>query len=96
MNNYNMTDSYIMKILDSFIYTNMWIDSPENIKDFALIVHCGGCMLNEREVRYRMKCAKDQQVPITNYGIAIAFMQGILKRSVQMFPHLSVLFQDED
>ena len=43
-------------------------------------------MLNEREVRYRMKCAVDQDVPITNYGIAIAYMQGILKRSVSMFP----------
>ena len=69
---------------------------PEDLSPYTLVIHCGGCMLNEREVRYRMKCAKDQQVPITNYGIAIAFMQGILKRSVQMFPHLSVLFQDED
>lgn len=69
---------------------------PEDLSSYALVIHCGGCMLNEREVRYRMKCAKDQRVPITNYGIAIAFMQGILKRSVQMFPHLSVLFQDFD
>ena len=46
-------------------------------------------MLNEREVRYRMKCAVDQDVPITNYGIAIAYMQGILKRSVGMFPYLA-------
>ena len=46
-------------------------------------------MLNEREVRYRMKCAVDQDVPITNYGIAIAYMQGILKRSVSMFPYLA-------
>ena len=69
---------------------------PEDLSPYTLVIHCGGCMLNEIEVRYRMKCAKDQQVPITNYGIAIAFMQGILKRSVQMFPHLSVLFQDED
>lgn len=46
-------------------------------------------MLNEREVRYRMKCAVDQDVPITNYGLAIAYMQGILKRSVSMFPYLA-------
>ena len=46
-------------------------------------------MLNEREVRYRMKCAVDQDVPITNYGIAIAYMQGILKRSVSMLPYLA-------
>ena len=68
---------------------------PEDLSPYTLVIHCGGCMLNEREVRYRMKCAKDQQVPITNYGIAIAFMQGILKRSVQMFPHLSALFQED-
>lgn len=61
---------------------------PDDVKKYQLIIHCGGCMLNEREVRYRQKCAVDQQVPITNYGIAIAAMQGILRRSVAMFPHL--------
>lgn len=61
---------------------------PEDLSSFALIIHCGGCMLNEREVRYRMKCAKEQGVPITNYGIAIAFMKGILRRSIGLFPHL--------
>ena len=55
---------------------------------YALVIHCGGCMLTEREVRYRMKCAEDQEIPITNYGIAIAYMQGILKRSLEIFPHL--------
>lgn len=45
-------------------------------------------MLNEREVKYRLKCAGDQHVPMTNYGIAIAHMQGILRRSVQMFPEV--------
>lgn len=63
---------------------------PEELKEYALILHCGGCMLNEREVRYRMKCAEDQRVPITNYGIAIAYMQGILKRSIRIFPYLTV------
>lgn len=61
---------------------------PENLSDFKLIIHCGGCMLNEREVRYRMKCAMDQQVPFTNYGIAIAYMNGILKRSIEAFPEI--------
>ena len=61
---------------------------PEDLSSYALIIHCGGCMLNEREVRYRMKCAKDQGVPMTNYGIAIAHLHGILKRSVKIFPHL--------
>ena len=67
-------------------------DFPEDVTKYSLIVHCGGCMLNEREMRYRQKCALDQEFPITNYGIAIAYMQGILKRCVEMFPDvLSVL-----
>ena len=61
-------------------------DFPEDVTKYSLIVHCGGCMLNEREMRYRQKCALDQEIPITNYGIAIAYMQGILKRCVEMFP----------
>lgn len=61
---------------------------PDDLTGYSLIVHCGGCMLNEREMKYRQKCAGDQQVPITNYGILIAFMQGILKRSIAMFPHI--------
>ena len=61
-------------------------DFPEDVTKYNLIVHCGGCMLNEREMRYRQKCALDQEIPITNYGIAIAYMQGILKRCVEMFP----------
>jgi len=67
---------------------------PEDLSPYALILHCGGCMLNEREVRYRMKCAADQNVPITNYGITIAYMQGILKRSLEIFPHLLAEFED--
>ena len=67
---------------------------PDDLSKYALIIHCGGCMLNEREVRYRMKCAADQQVPITNYGIAIAYMQGILKRSIGIFPHLLLEFEE--
>lgn len=58
---------------------------PEDLSKYSLIIHCGGCMLNEREVSYRMKCAKDAKVPITNYGIAIAYMKGILDRSIQVF-----------
>lgn len=58
---------------------------PEDLSPYALILHCGGCMLNEREVRYRIKCAEDQNVPISNYGTAIAYMNGILKRSAAIF-----------
>lgn len=58
---------------------------PEDLSPYALVIHCGGCMLNEREVKYRMKCAEDQGVPFTNYGIVIAYMKGILKRSIEIF-----------
>ena len=61
---------------------------PEDLTRFALVIHCGGCMLNEREVRSRMKRASAQGVPITNYGVTIAYMQGILRRCISMFPHL--------
>ena len=62
---------------------------PEDLSGIKLVVHCGGCMLNEREVRYRMKCAADQGIPITNYGILLAHLNGILKRSIEIFPELS-------
>lgn len=55
---------------------------PEDLTLYALVIHCGGCMLNEREVLRRMRFAKRQGVPVTNYGIAIAQMKGILARSV--------------
>jgi len=63
-------------------------DFPDDLSPYALVIHCGGCMLTEREVRYRMKCALDQGVPFTNYGITIAFIQGILRRSLGLFPYL--------
>ncbi len=64
---------------------------PEDLSPYSLIIHCGGCMLNEREVRYRMKCAKDMGIPMTNYGVVIAYMQGILKRSTDMLPEVAGL-----
>lgn len=64
------------------------VEFPDDLSPYQLIIHCGGCMLNEREMKYRQKCAADQNVPFTNYGIAIAYMQGILKRSIELFPHL--------
>ena len=62
---------------------------PDDLSPYALVIHCGGCMLKEREMRYRTKCAVDQQVPITNYGTIIAYMQGILKRSLEILPYLA-------
>ncbi len=61
---------------------------PEDLSQYQLIVHCGGCMLTEREVKYRQKCSVDQGIPITNYGILIAYMQGILRRSLEIFPSI--------
>jgi len=61
---------------------------PEDLTKYAMVIHCGGCMLNEREVRYRTKCAVDQNVPITNYGTFIAYVNGILKRSLEVFPEI--------
>lgn len=58
----------------------------DDLSKYKLIIHCGGCMLGEREIKYRQKCAVDQNIPITNYGIIIAYMQGILKRSLEVFP----------
>jgi [FeFe] hydrogenase H-cluster maturation GTPase HydF len=58
---------------------------PDELSPYKLAVHCGGCMLNDREMQYRVKCALDQNVPVTNYGILIAHMQGILKRCTAIF-----------
>ena len=60
----------------------------EDLSPYAMVIHCAGCMLNEREVKYRMKCAVDQGIPFTNYGIAIAYMKGILQRSIEPIPNL--------
>ncbi len=72
---------YTGKQLD-FSYTSGG-DFPDDLSIYRLIIHCGGCMLNEREVLYRMKCAIDAGVPFTNYGTAIAYMNGILERSIK-------------
>lgn len=61
---------------------------PEDLSPYSLVVHCGGCMLSEREVTCRTRCAMDQGVPITNYGTMIAFVHGILERSLGIFPDL--------
>lgn len=61
---------------------------PLDLSEYKLIIHCGGCTLNEREMKYRLKCAQDAGVSMTNYGIAIAHMKGILARSLEPFPHL--------
>ena len=62
---------------------------PEDLSGYSLVIHCGGCMLSEREMTYRRKSAEDQGVPFTNYGTALALMNGILKRSLGIFPGLA-------
>ena len=64
---------------------------PDELERYSLIVHCGGCMLNEREMKYRLSCAQDQNVPMTNYGILIAYVKGILRRSIEVFPEIAAL-----
>ena len=68
---------------------------PADLSPYKMIVHCGGCMLNEREMKYRLACAKYQNIPMTNYGILIAYIQGILKRSVEPFPAVSMMLTEE-
>jgi [FeFe] hydrogenase H-cluster maturation GTPase HydF len=70
-----------------FVFTSGG-EFPGDLSGFHMVLHCGACMLNDREVHYRRQCAGDQGIPFTNYGIAIAFMQGILRRSIAMFPHI--------
>ena len=60
-------------------------DFPEDITDYALVVHCGGCMLTEREMQYRVRQAEDAGIPMTNYGMVIAHVHGILRRSLEPF-----------
>ena len=57
----------------------------DDLSEYKMVIHCGGCMLTEKEVRYRMNCAKEQGVPFTNYGIFIAFVSGILERCIEIF-----------
>ena len=63
-------------------------DFPENLSGYALVIHCGGCMLNEREMKARIRHSADCGVPITNYGVAIAQMHGILKRALTPFSEI--------
>ncbi|MEE0874531.1 MAG: [FeFe] hydrogenase H-cluster maturation GTPase HydF, partial [Ruminococcus sp.] len=78
---------------DIVIETSSGKGFPEDLTPYRLVIHCGGCMLNEREMRYRRRCAEDSGVPFTNYGTAIAYMQGILPRTLSVFPDLRKLVE---
>ena len=77
--------------LDLKIETCSGREFPDDLSPYSLVVHCGGCMITEREVQYRMRCAEDQGIPFTNYGITIAQMTGALERSVRLFPEIHEL-----
>ena len=79
----NLLKKYTGKELE--LHFSSGKDYPQNLNDFSLIIHCGGCMLNRKEMQYRMNTAIDENVPFTNYGISIAHMKGILKRSIAVF-----------
>ena len=82
-------NSYTKK--DIKIETSSGKGFPDDLSPYSLIIHCGGCMLNEREVQYRRSFAEASGVPFTNYGTAIAYMQGILPRTLSVFPQLQNL-----
>lgn len=71
------------------------IKYPKNIDDYSLIVHCGGCMLNKREMQYRISQTVEIDIPIVNYGVLIAFLQGILHRALEPFPLVKMILEDE-
>lgn len=77
----NWIRSYTKKEVE-FEFTS-GTEFPLDLSSYKMIVHCGGCMLNEREMKYRLKCAEDAKIPITNYGTCIAYITGILERSLQ-------------
>lgn len=64
---------------------------PEELSGYSLVIHCGACMLTEREMLYRMRTAEDNGIPFTNYGVALAYMNGILERSLEVFPEIRAL-----
>ena len=77
----NWIRSYTKKEVE-FEFTS-GTEFPLDLSSYKMIVHCGGCMLNEREIKYRLKCAEDAKIPITNYGTCIAYINGILNRSLE-------------
>jgi predicted GTPase len=70
-------------------------DYPDDLKKYKLILHCGGCMINRREMLTRLRKAQDARVPVTNYGVAISFLQGVISRSLAPFPSALLTFENE-
>lgn len=80
---------------DLRLSTTSGTEFPDDLSDYALVLHCGGCMVNAREMKHRMQTTIDQGVPFTNYGVAIAHMNGILRRSLGLFPDIAALLDQE-
>jgi len=77
------------------IETTSGAEFPDDLSKYSLIIHCGGCMLNEREMKYRIKTAAEQKVPIVNYGVFIAYTHGILRRSLSPFPDIEKIIYSQ-
>ena len=73
--------------------TSSGIEFPEDLSEYKMVIHCGACMTNDREMLYRVKCTEDAGVPITNYGTVIAYFTGILSRALSLFPDLQKFIQ---
>ncbi|ABY93914.1 [FeFe] hydrogenase H-cluster maturation GTPase HydF [Thermoanaerobacter brockii subsp. lactiethylicus] len=71
------------------------ITFPDNLEEYSLIVHCGACMLNRREMMYRISYAKSKNIPIVNYGVLIAYVQGLMPRAIEMFPLAKMIYEEE-
>ena len=69
-------------------------DFPENIKDYKLIIHCGACMTNRREILSRIMKANETGIPITNYGLTIAYSLGIFERALEPFPMAKLIYEE--
>lgn len=75
------------------IDVNVGASFPENLSQYQLIIHCGACMLNPKEMYYRILTAKRENVPITNYGITIAYLQGLFPKVLEVFPEMQAKLQ---
>jgi predicted GTPase len=82
------------KATPEFVFT-AGQEFPEDLSAYKLVIHCGGCMLNNRQVLSRMNRAVEQGIPFTNYGTAIAHINGILQRSLSLFPALQQIVEGE-
>lgn len=68
-------------------------DFPSNLSEFALVIHCGGCMLNEKEMKSRLETIKNSNLKVVNYGVALAYMNGILERALEIFPEIKEIIK---